>query len=110
MALETEQHGEITIVVTPDDLDARNAPAVASEIKGLLASGTTRLVIDLSPLSFIDSAGLGALLTAYKTARTAGGGVSLCCVSPPVLSILKLTRLEKVFSIYTTREEALAAS
>ncbi len=107
--LNTEQCGDITVVTVASELNARNAQQVRTALRELLGTGPTKLVIDLSALNFIDSAGLGALLAAFKTAGAAGGRLALCGLSEPVRSIFELTRLHRVFNIFDNREDAVGS-
>ncbi len=102
-----EAHG-FTVITVGDTLDASNAEEAKEFFRQLITSGRTRMVVDLSGLGFIDSSGLGALVTALKTARSSGGEVRLCCLTPQVRSIFQLTRLDKVFTIRDRLEDALS--
>jgi len=103
---ETRKAGEFTVVKVGDTLDASNAEEAKAFFRQLITSGANRMVVDLSGLGFIDSSGLGALVTALKTARSSGGEVRLCCLTPQVRSIFQLTRLDKVFTIHDRVEDA----
>jgi anti-anti-sigma factor len=88
-------------------LDVAVAPAFRDQMKHLLDGGSTRLVIDLGEVTFIDSSGLGTILVVLKLARRAGGDVRI--VSPPqqFMSLLRLTSLNRVLPVYSSVEEAL---
>ena len=90
-----------------DSLDSTNSAevkhAVVSEI-----TGEVDLVIDLSAVRFIDSSGVGALVSVLKKARSCGRRMILAGVTPPVRSILEVIRLTAVFELRDTVEEALA--
>ena len=64
------------------------------------------LALDLSAVRFVDSSALGALVSVYKAA--AGGRVRLLGVTAPVLGLLKLTRMDRVFEIVESLESAAA--
>lgn len=102
----TSSIGDVTVLGAPGELDARNAQQAKDFLKKQVEQGRTRLVIDMQATTFIDSSGLGALLTVLKAARSAGGDVKLCGVTPPVRMIFELTRLFKVFDSYPTAELA----
>ena len=106
---ETEQFGEIFAVTVAEEMDSRNAQQAKDHFKGLVGDGNSHIVVDLTPLNFIDSSGLGALVTALKAARQAGGDVRLCGLTAPVKSIFELTRLYRVFDIFENRSEAVAS-
>lgn len=99
----------VVAVAAPSELDARNAQQAKDFFKKLVDGGSRRLVLDLSDVSFIDSSGLGALLTVLKAARAAGGDVKLCGMTPPVQTIFELTRLYKVFDVFPAAEHAAAS-
>ena len=101
-----ENHDAVTLVTVSEELDAGNAQQAKEFFKELVAGGSISVVVDMSPLDFIDSSGLGALVTALKIARQDNGIVRLCALSPPVKSIFELTRLSRLFEIYETSDEA----
>lgn len=86
---------------------------VAAEFRALLLSlieqGHRRLVVDLANVGFIDSSGLGALVSALKTLKRSdnGGDVRLARVQAPVVSLLEIIRLNRVFTTYPTVEQAV---
>jgi anti-anti-sigma factor len=105
----SERHDSVLLVTTGDELDARNAAQAKEFFRELVDGGDRQLVIDLSRLSFIDSSGLGVLVTALKTARQAGGDVRLCGLSESVRSIFELTRLFRVFNTFDDSAAAVAS-
>ena len=102
-----EHVGGVAVVSVSAEMDARNAGRAKDFFKQLIAGGGSKVVIDLSPVTFIDSSGLGALLTALKASREAGGDTRLCGMSAAVKTIFELTRMYRVFDIFPGREEAL---
>jgi anti-sigma B factor antagonist len=104
---EMEQLGDVATVTVAEEMDSRNAQQAMDYFKELVGGGSSHLVVDLTPLNFIDSSGLGALVTALKAARQAGGDIRLCGLSAPVKSIFELTRLYRVFDIFENRTEAV---
>jgi anti-sigma B factor antagonist len=85
----------------------------ASEIKRRLADavelGRPRLVVDLGDVPFIDSSGLGALISGLKVARAAGGYLRIARPNAQARLILELTTLHRVLTPYDSVEAALAA-
>ncbi len=84
------------------DLLREHLLALADAMKG-------RLVLDLTDLNFINSVGLGALVSAHLRCRRLGGVMKVAGPSPPIRQLLKLTRLTELFPVYDTVAEALAA-
>jgi len=88
-------------------LDALEAPNLREAIGEQLAIGPTALIIDLTDVEFVDSAGLAALVKGMKDARKGGGDLRI--VSPTAedaMRVFKLTRFDKVFAMFDTLEEA----
>jgi anti-sigma B factor antagonist len=72
-----------------------------------LAARTSRVVVDLSTVQFIDSAGGSVLLKFHKLLMDRGGGLKVCCLTPPVRALFDLVRMQRVLAIYPSREQAL---
>jgi anti-sigma B factor antagonist len=79
--------------------DAHESPALASWVDVRLAEGMSRLAVDLSDVSFIDSTALAVLVKGMKRARAAGGDLAIVKPSQTVRVILELTRLDRAFVI-----------
>lgn len=82
------------------------APALKSLLEETVASGSTRIVVDLEEVSFIDSSGLGALISGLKTSRQAGGDLRIAAVPEQVLTVLRLTNLDRVLPAHATVADA----
>jgi anti-anti-sigma factor len=89
-------------------LDAASVPAFRLEVRELVKSGATTLVLDLTDLASIDSAGLGAVIGGLRLAREAGGDLRIAVPNRLVRQALKLTSLERVLKPYESVDEALA--
>lgn len=107
MQLETSEHGDIVIInVKEERMDAHNSGTFKEQMLALFDEGRCRLIIDLSNVRFVDSSGLGALVSGFKNASAREGNLKLCGLQPQVRSMFELTRLHRVFEIFTTVEEA----
>jgi anti-sigma B factor antagonist len=67
------------------------------------------VILDLGRLRFIDSSGLGAMLSCLRQLNAAGGDLKLCGMSKAVRAVFELVRMHKIFDIYGTREQAVSA-
>lgn len=106
--LTVQREAGATIVApTARRLDAAVAPAFKQEVVKLVEGGDTRLVLDLGGVEFLDSSGLGAMVSLLK-ALGQRGTLVVCNVKGAVLALFQLTRMDRVFAIAGTREEALA--
>ena len=100
---------EIMIVAAQGRLDVLSAPILRERLDHLLSEGVTKFVVDLSAVSFLDSAGMAVLVNLLKRARQGGGDVKL--VAPGATAsqqILHLTKFDQVFAMADTVEAALA--
>ena len=76
--------------------------------KRLTSDGGRYFVLDLAGISYIDSAGVGLLLSIYATIRNQGGDLKLLNVGPRVQELFKITNLTHVFEIYDDENQAVA--
>ncbi len=107
--LTVEQTEDIAIVtVAGKRLDSANSRDFKAEIAPVLAAHR-KLVLDLSELTYVDSSGLGAMLSSLRQATGGGGDLKLCCLSKPVRALIELVRMHRIFEILNTREEAVRA-
>lgn len=75
-------------------------------IQSFLDEGRKNVIIDMSDVSFVDSAGLGILVRGYTTLKNAGGEMKLAAISNKVSGVLAVTKLNSVFEQYPSVEEA----
>lgn len=89
------------VVISPQGrLDAVSGPVLRKKLHERVESGDMRLVVDLSGVDLIDSAGLSALLSGLRVARQAGGNLQITRPSKAVSVLLKLTNLHRVLEPY----------
>ncbi len=82
---------------------------IDSQINAAIADGITHMVIDLTAVDYVDSAGLGMLMYTYGTLNGKNGSLRLCGVAKRVMSLLQLTKTDAVLTIDRTRSESLTA-
>jgi len=95
--------------IQEDRIDAHNSGELKSLLLKALEDGAKSVVVDLARVQFIDSSGLGALLSGYKNASLRSIGFALAGLQPRVRSMFELTRLHRVFDIYPSLQLALSA-
>lgn len=78
-------------------------------IDGLIQQGRLELVLNLQDVNYVDSAGLGFLVSKYVGVHRRGGNMTLVGVSPRVAHVLQITRLSRVFETFASDEEAVQA-
>jgi anti-sigma B factor antagonist len=107
--LVTASVGEENYVVAlTGEADLFTAPELKHELTGLVDGGARSIVVDLSRTTFIDSTTLSVLLGAIKRLRPNGGEMGVVCRDRNIRKIFEITLLDRVFSLYETREQALA--
>lgn len=110
MNLQIEDKGAaIVLAVQEERLDAHNSGDLKNQMLKLFEEGKTNLVVDLQTVRFVDSSGLGALVSGFKNASSRNGNLKLAGLQLQVKSMFELTRLHRVFEIYTDAGEALAS-
>jgi len=109
MELSINRISDAVVVTVPvDELDASNASELKHDIAPVLQS-TTKLVLDLSRVRFMDSSGLGAMLSCLRQLSDKNGDLKLCGMSKQVRGAFELVRLHRIFDIYENKAEALSA-
>jgi anti-sigma B factor antagonist len=96
----------IAVVEGPTQFIIDNRADVRQRVRAQLEQGRATVVVDLSRTEYVDSAGLGTLVLLNREARAVGGCLVLAGLSEHVRDLLRLLRLDEVFTIATTVEEA----
>lgn len=109
MHIQEERHGEVQIVMIDDHLDTSTASTFEEKLFQLIDGGRRRILVDCTPLQYVNSAGLKVLLLATRRLETDGGQLVLCALSPNVMNILKMIGFTQILKIVATRDEALQA-
>ncbi len=107
MKIEQEDRGDISILRLFGDMDAEHSPPLKKKLQGILASGKTKLILDLREVAFIDSTGLGVLISLMRQLKENGGQLKLASLQQEVRSIFEITRLFRVFDLSPDVEGAL---
>ncbi len=109
-AATAEAAGEVTVLtVSAAFLDASNAQALKQQVAGLVER-TSRLVLDLSKVEFVDSSGCGAILTCLRHVNGVGGKLAVSGVTRPVRALFELVRMNRILDVHDTREAAVRAA
>lgn len=110
MNLRVEERGEAMLIeVGEERLDAHNSSELKAQMLSLFEENRINLLVDLKEVRFVDSSGLGALVSGFKNASARNGNLKLCGLQPQVKSMFELTRLHRVFEIFPGVDEALAS-
>ena len=89
------------------EIDVYTAPQFKDAVNDVLTGGQKHLIINMANVTYMDSSGFGALLSATKKLRPQGGSVNLVCCSSAIDRILRITRLNTDFGTYDSVADAV---
>ena len=107
--VQTERVDDSTYVIAlAGEVDLYTAPEFKQQLLEVIGQGGKQVVVDFSDTTFIDSTTLGVLVGGVKRLRTNDGQLSLVCSDRNITKIFEITGLDRVFTIYPTRDEAVS--
>jgi anti-sigma B factor antagonist len=101
--------GGIAVLHLDGRLNMVSAARLREAVTSTVAKGHTRIAVDLAGVDFMDSSGLGALISGLKTTRQAGGDLRIAAPSEQVKLVLQLTNMERVLLAHERAETAFSA-
>jgi anti-sigma B factor antagonist len=109
MKTEVRQENGVTVVAVSGSVDALTASELAGTLEKAISDGSANLVVDLSGLEFMSSAGLRTLLGAVKESRSNGGDLRIVSSNPGIDKVLKMSGFHNIAKVFTTSGEAAAS-
>ncbi len=109
MEISRRQNGDVVILDVNGEIDLYNAPEIKDTINKLIEEKKYNVVINLDKVSYIDSSGIGALISSLSNLKKYQGGLKICNVSGSVRKVFELTKLTSFFEIYDSEQEAISA-
>jgi len=107
--IKTEQLGDDAYLISlSGEVDLYTAPDFKQQLLQVIGDGARQVIVDFSQTTFIDSTTLGVLVGGVKRLRSNDGQLSLVCNDRNITKIFEITGLDRVFTIYPTRDEAIA--
>lgn len=108
MTIEERQAGEVTILALAGKLTLGEGERLLKDrISSVVRDGPKQLLLDLSEVPYVDSAGLGELVRTYTAVNRNGGQLKLLGLAKRIRDLFALTKLLTVFEIFETEQEAL---
>src|SRR5215212_839515 len=107
-AFDEQVDAATQVVTVQGEIDLFTAPEFKARIHDAIEAGRDLVVVDLSATSFIDSSSLGVLISAHRRLKMRGGRLVVACDVPAVLSTFKITGLDSVLEMASSRADALA--
>ena len=105
----TRREDNITILDLSGEVEVSQAPKLRDVLINLLEQNSGRLLVNMTDVVYIDSAGLSVLIAANRQAQKIGGGFGISNPQPTVQQVFRLTRMNQVFQIYDTVTEGITA-
>lgn len=109
MEISTREKGKVLVFDIKGDLDAKSATVLKDRINEKITEGKAMILINLTEVPYMDSAGLGVLVSGLKNANRLSGDLRIWGLQDEVKSIFELTRLNKVFQIFEDENSALVS-
>lgn len=110
LSLKETVHSDITILELKGDiLGGPQAAELNDRLHQLVVEKKLKIVVDLASVSFMNSSGLGMLIGALTTMRTAGGILKLASANERIQSLLVITKLSSLFQSYPSVEDAISS-
>jgi anti-sigma B factor antagonist len=110
MKAVTRQVNDVTVIECSGQIKLGEGSSVLRDtVKDLISKGHKKLLIDLGEVTYIDSSGIGELISAYTSARNQGGEMKLLHLTKKIEGLLQITKLYTVFDVKDDEAEAIAA-
>ena len=109
MKIEESKIEDISILHLFDRIDASSSKELKGFVTTRINEEHTKMLLDMSHVTFIDSSGLGMLITCLKTMNKAGGQLKITSICDNVKTIFDTTRMDRVFEIFENNEDALSS-
>jgi anti-sigma B factor antagonist len=107
MELSTNEIQQVTVMTVSGRVDSATAPDLENALKQLVDGNKNRIVLDLTGVDYMSSAGLRAMVSTLKSVKRASGDLRLANPSSRVAEVLRLAGLTSIFSIYPSQTDAV---
>lgn len=104
-----ENVSEVPVLKVAGEIDLYTSPDFKSAIISIIDSGAKDIIIDLTDVSYMDSGGFGVLLGAVRKVKPLGGSINLVGCGENIRRILSITRLDTIFKLFESVDEAVKA-
>ena len=106
LEITVREHDRGAVVSVSGEIDVYTSPLLQERLVEVIRDGSSSIALDLSQVTFLDSTGLGVLITGLKRCRSADGDLVLVTAQPNVLKVLEITGLNEVFQVHDTIDGA----
>ncbi|HPS57436.1 MAG TPA: STAS domain-containing protein [Spirochaetota bacterium] len=109
MDISSRAKGEVVILDISGEIDLYNAPEIKDIVNKLIEQKKYNVIINLKEVTYIDSSGIGALISSLSNLKKYQGGLKIINVFASVKKVFELTKLTSFFEIYDLEDEAVKA-
>ncbi|MEA2039865.1 MAG: STAS domain-containing protein [Thermodesulfobacteriota bacterium] len=99
--------GKVVVIECPDRVDS----SVANDLRTIMKESTEQdkfmIVVDMDKTEFMDSSGLGALVSRIAATRSNSGDIRIACIKEPIMNLFELTHLDKIFQCFKSVQSAV---
>ncbi|MDH5235229.1 MAG: STAS domain-containing protein [Gemmatimonadota bacterium] len=107
MSLQVSKHGDVVVIEVDGQLIVGNRQELKQRVLDEAEAGARKVLVDFANAGYIDSSGLGVLVSLAKRMRELGGDLRLANLNDDLQTLFELTKLDSLFQIADTRERAL---
>lgn len=107
MQINRNKQVDVIVCSINGDIDINSSPDVRKTFTELTQDKEKKIVVNLKDVSYVDSSGLATLVEALKKTKNYGGKIKLSNLTDKVKGLFEITKLEKIFDIYDTQEDAM---
>ena len=105
MEVKTFQQNAVTVIQVTGEINISTSPDFKKHFEKMPSQ---KIIIDLEKVNYVDSSGLATLVEVLKKTKSQGGSLALAAMSAKVKSLFEITKLDKLFNIFPTQQQALA--
>ena len=109
LPITVQDYKRVSVMAVSGRVDSATAPDLENALKKLVETEKTQIVLDLKSVEYMSSAGLRAMVSTLKAVKRLNGDLRLASPSPRVEEVLRLAGLTSIFSIFASRDEAVAS-
>ncbi len=107
--IKVDRQGDACSIALAGEVDVYTSPLFKERLVSSVDDGCVHVVVDLERVDFIDSSGLGVLVSGLRRVKEQGGSIRLVCTRDHILKVFRITGLDRVFPIYATADIAREA-
>ncbi len=110
MKINQSERDGFTVISIAGELDINSSPRLREAFQPFCQQSAHNIIVDFAELSYVDSSGLATFIEILQRLKKQGGSLAFVQVPEKIRNLFEVTKLDKLFSIYHTQDEAIASS